>query len=131
MEEEDESRHPRAVRLAVRVVDEEPDAPRPLENNLREDRDGEDQPLPALGALDAPPVSPSHGVNGITDHAVLVVIMIIEDVALKPLAVIFLGRQAPDGQGRSDSQGTNARERSEAVHTRQYVPEPPPVTENE
>ncbi len=104
VEEENEACLPGAVRLAVHGRDEEPDAPCPLEDDLREDRDGEDEPLPALRAFDALAVSPGHSVDGVGDHAVLVVFVVVENVAREPLRVVLSWRQAPDGKSRSYSE---------------------------
>ncbi len=120
VQEEDERRLAGAVRLRIHGRDEEDDAPGPLEDDLGEQREGEEEALAVLGTLDLALVAAGRDLlHGVGDHPVLVVRLVsgVEHVVGQPLSVVFLRSEPPYGEGGCDGQGADARERREAVRT--------------
>ena len=120
VQEEDQRGVPGAVRLRVHGRDEENDAPRPLEDDLGEEREREEEALAVLRARDLALVSARRRelLDGGGDHAVLVGVGVaagVEHVVREAFGVVLLWGEAPDGEGGRDGEGADAGERREAV----------------
>ena len=117
VQEENQFGVPGAPRLRVHGRDEEHNAPRPLEDDLGEEREREEDALAVLRARDFALVPACRELlDGAGDHLVAVgVVACVEHVVREPFRVVLLRGEPPDGERGRDGEGADAREGREAT----------------